>query len=125
VNHSPGRSRRRRTTALPPLAALRLACRILREAGLEDVARSSGGDSVYLRKPGSTLRLRVSNHARTDRRRGQYPDVVHSLVFRDPKSARQVREMAEAALAAYLNRLAAGEDMPAAARDPAGDGAAQ
>jgi hypothetical protein len=92
---------------------------------LEVVARSSGGDSVYLRKPGSALRLRISNHARTERRRGQYPDVVHSLVFRDPKSARQVRAMAEAALAAYLNRLAAGKDLPAVARDRARMGAAQ
>jgi hypothetical protein len=86
---------------LTPEQAVALAASILRGRGLEDVARSADRESVYLRAPGSHLHLRISNHRRTPRRRRQYPEVVHSLVFRDAKSERQVRTLADSALAAY------------------------
>jgi hypothetical protein len=86
---------------LTPEQAVSLAASILRGCGLEDVASSAGRESVYLREPGSHLHLRISNHRRTPGTRRRCPEVVHSLVFREAKSERQVRAMAQSALGAY------------------------
>lgn len=102
---------------LTPRQAVRRAASILEDHGLEEVARSADSESVYLRGLGSVARLRVSTHRRTPGRRRQYPDVAHSLVFRDPKSERQVRTMAEAALTAFLRASRAGETSSPISRD--------
>jgi hypothetical protein len=93
---------------MPPLTpeqAVHLAASILLGFGLEEVARSADRKSFYLRSPGACRHLRVSNHRRTPRRRRQYPEVVLSLVFREPKSDLQVRTMAQTALKAYLTTI--------------------
>jgi hypothetical protein len=96
--------------ALTPARAVRLAHGILLQLGAVEMARNARGDSVYLRMPGRDADLRISNHARTAGRRRHCPGVVHSLVFREPKSERQVRAMAKEALDTYLRRSEPGPD---------------
>ncbi|GJD81308.1 hypothetical protein [Methylobacterium gregans] len=97
-------------SALPPPAALARAARLLTAHGFREVARNARGDSLYLARGDDPWRLRLSNHARTPKQRRGHPEVLASLVVREPKTEAQVAAMVEAALRDYaggLRRVAA------------------
>jgi hypothetical protein len=101
-------SRKPRSLLSPERAVLRARDLLVRQ-GLREVARSSGNDSFYLRLGDTSQDLRISNHRRTPGRRRQYPNVIHSLIFDEPRSDRQVELATEEALRDYrrlLDRLA-------------------
>lgn len=83
---------------LAPAAALVRALERLAESGFIEVARNTRGDSVYCKREGCDLALRVSNHARTPKQRRNHPDAVTSLLLREPKSAAQVDALVDSAL---------------------------
>jgi len=84
--------------ALPPVQALALARTLLAEHGFHEVARNERGDSFYLARGDDPGRLRLSNHARTPKQRRGHPEVLASLVIRQPRNPVQVAAMVEAAL---------------------------
>lgn len=84
--------------ALPPLRALAEAGRLLAGHGFREVARNDRGDSLYLARDDGPDRLRLSNHARTPKQRREHPEVVASLVIREPKTGAQVAALVEGAL---------------------------
>lgn len=90
---------------LPPLAALARAARLLAEHGFGEVARNDRGDSLYLAKGDDPWRLRLSNHARTPKQRRGHPEVLASLVVREPRTEAQVAAMVAAALRDYAGGL--------------------
>lgn len=124
-----GRSRRDRppdtrgpVPVLPPTRALTLASALLAEHGFREVARNGRGDSLYLARDDEPGRLRLSNHARTPKQRRGHPEVLASLVVRQPRTPSQVAAMVEAA----LRDFAGGQrrrDQAATGRAPTGMGA--
>ncbi|WP_342152744.1 hypothetical protein [Methylorubrum sp. SB2] len=84
--------------ALPPVQALALARTLLTDHGFREVARNERGDSFYLARGDDPGRLRLSNHARTPKQRRGHPEVLASLVVRQPRTPAQVAAMVEAAL---------------------------
>lgn len=97
-------------SALPPPAALARAARLLAAHGFREVARNARGDSLYLARGDDPWRLRLSNHARTPKQRRGHPEVLASLVVREPKTEARIAAMVEAALRDYaggLRRVAA------------------
>ncbi|SFM04217.1 hypothetical protein [Methylorubrum salsuginis] len=84
--------------ALPPDRALAHACTLLAEHGFHEVARNERGDSLYLARGDDPGRLRLSNHARTPKQRRGHPEVLASLVIRQPRNPAQIAAMVEAAL---------------------------
>lgn len=84
--------------ALPPDRALALARTHLAEHGFREVARNARGDSLYLARGDDPGRLRLSNHARTPKQRRGHPEVLASLVIRQPRTRAQIAAMVEAAL---------------------------
>jgi hypothetical protein len=100
---------RRPRTALSPDDAVVRARDLMVSQGLKEAARSSGGDSIYVRLGDADNDLRISNHRRTQGRRRRNPDVIHSLIFDKPRSERQVALAVDQALRDYrrlLDRLA-------------------
>ncbi|KQT58510.1 hypothetical protein ASG52_21955 [Methylobacterium sp. Leaf456] len=91
-NQAPG------ADALPPVQALALARTLLAGHGFSEVARNARGDSFYLARGDDPGRLRLSNHARTPKQRRGHPEVLASLVIRQPRTHVQVAAMVEAAL---------------------------
>lgn len=85
------------STALPPLAALDLAARLLAAQGFEIAARNERGDSVYLQRSGCPWHLRLSNHSRTAKQRKRRTDILASLVIDRPCSAERVAALARGA----------------------------
>ncbi|WP_018262654.1 hypothetical protein [Methylobacterium sp. WSM2598] len=85
---------------LTPRAARALAHGLLLAEGFETVARGARSGSLYLRAPGGPHQVRIADHARTPKRRRQYPDVVTSLVIAAPLSEAGVRARVAAALRA-------------------------
>ncbi len=84
--------------ALPPAQALAHARTLLAEHGFREVARNERGDSFYLAHGEDPGRLRLSNHARTPKQRRGHPEVLASLVIRQPRTRTQIAAMVEAAL---------------------------
>ncbi|GJD50017.1 hypothetical protein OPKNFCMD_2753 [Methylobacterium crusticola] len=89
---------------MPPAAAIALARALLVAEGFLEVARGARSDSVYLRGPGTGGQVRVAGHARTPRRRRQYPEVVASLVITGPLSEAGVRARVAATLRDFRAR---------------------
>ncbi|MFE1598839.1 hypothetical protein [Methylobacterium sp. ID0610] len=85
---------------LTPRAARALACDLLVGHGFAPVAEGARSGSLYLRAPGGPHQVRIADHARTPKRRQQYPQVVASLVIADPLSEAAVRERVASALRA-------------------------
>ena len=83
---------------LAPAAAIALARALLRQHGLDEVAQSTRGDSVYMRRPEGGGGIRVSTHRRTPKRRAQYPGVATSIVIDRPTSEAKLRTRVAAAL---------------------------
>lgn len=83
---------RGRADALAPDAGRALALRLLEEVGFALRARAARGDSFYLERPGSPVVIRVSGHARTPKRRRQYPHPTIGILIDRPLSEAAVRE---------------------------------
>jgi hypothetical protein len=94
--------------ALTPRMARTLARDLLLAEGYALVAEGASSGSLYLRAPGTEREVRIADHARTPKRRQQYPNVVTSLVIADPLSEARVRER----VAAALRAVAAAERQP-------------
>ncbi|MFG5119415.1 hypothetical protein OWC43_11930 [Methylorubrum sp. POS3] len=84
--------------ALAPGPALAHASALLTQRGFHEVARNARGDSLYLARGNDPGRLRLSNHARTPKQRRGHPEVLASLVIRQPRNLSQIAVMVEAAL---------------------------
>ena len=98
-HHRAGRPMTDRTaTALPPIAAIAHAARMLCDQGFHLVARNERGDSLYLQPADCAFALRVSNHARSPKQRRRRTDVLASLVVREARSAEQVEALVAGAL---------------------------
>lgn len=96
-----GRVRSGSTTggdALAPVPALAYANTLLARHGFRETARNERGDSLYLARGDDPGRLRLSNHARTPKQRRGHPEVLASLVIRQPRNPAQIATMVEAAL---------------------------
>ncbi|MGY2053058.1 hypothetical protein [Methylobacterium sp. JK268] len=85
---------------LTPRAARALAQALLLAEGFETVAVGARGGSLYLRAPDGPHQVRIADHARTPKRRRQYPQVVTSLVIAAPLSEAALRERVAGALRA-------------------------
>ncbi|WP_232630409.1 hypothetical protein [Methylobacterium sp. Leaf118] len=110
--------------ALPPLRALAEAGRLLAGHGFREVARNDRGDSLYFARDAGPERLRLSNHARTPKQRRGHPEVVASLVIRQPKTRGQVAALVEATLrnvAGHRLRAAQAGTASRAAADPSAE----
>ena len=94
------------SAALPPLAAIDLAARLLVAEGFVVAARNERGDSLYLRRPESPWHLRLSNHARTAKQRRRRTDILTSLVIDGPRSADQVAALVRGAQRDFAAALA-------------------
>lgn len=95
---------------LTPTQARALACALLLAEGYTPVAEGARSGSLYLRAPGAAQQIRIADHARTPRRRQQYPQVVASLILASPLSEAMVRER----VAGALRVVAAAQAAPAA-----------
>ena len=90
---------------LAPVPALAHASALLAGHGFREVARNERGDSLYLARGDDPGRLRLSNHARTPKQRRGHPEVLASLVVRQPRTRAQVAAMVEAALRDFAGGL--------------------
>lgn len=78
-------------STVSPEAGRALAVRLLEEAGFAMRAQAARGDSFYLERPGSPVVIRVSGHARTQRRRRQYPHPTMGILIDRPLSEAAIR----------------------------------
>ncbi|GJE09691.1 MULTISPECIES: hypothetical protein [Methylobacterium] len=100
--------------ALPPLASLAQAARLLEEHGFSIVARNERGDSLYLRRAECAWHLRLSNHARTAKQRARRADILTSLVIDGPRAPEQIGRLVRDAVRNFEAALARADQTSAA-----------
>lgn len=89
-----------------PESGRALAVRLLEEAGFALRAEAARGDSFYLEKPGSPVSIRVSGHARTPKRRRQYPHPTIGILIDRPLSEAAIRARVAEAIGGHARASA-------------------
>lgn len=91
--------------ALPPAEGRALALRLLGAEGFVLVASAARGDSFYLQKGDADAMVRVSGHARTRKRRRQYPHPTLGILIDRPLSEAAIRARVAEAVRGHARAL--------------------